>query len=162
MSNILQVLGIGVAIAVGVWSVQEKAQEKAQEKPAETPVAATTAAPAATPATASSATAPVKKENPVKSSPEVLAAAKKIFGYDCAMCHGDSGNGKGDLVESMSLKMKDWHDSSVLTGLSDGDIYDLIVKGKDKMVGEGDRLAPAKVWGLVHYVRTFQKKSSAT
>jgi mono/diheme cytochrome c family protein len=162
MSNILQVLGIGVAIAVGVCSVQEKAQEKAQEKPAETPVAATAAAPAATPAAASSATTPVKKDNPVKSSPEVLAAAKKIFGYDCAMCHGESGNGKGELVDSMSLKMKDWHDSSALTGLSDGDIYDLIVKGKDKMVGEGDRLAPAKVWGLVHYVRTFQKKSSAT
>jgi mono/diheme cytochrome c family protein len=162
MSNILQVLGIGVAIAVGVWGVQEKAQEKAQEKPADTPVAATTASTAATPATASSATAPVKKENPVKSSPEVLAAAKKIFGYDCAMCHGEGGNGKGELVESMSLKMKDWHDSSALTGLSDGDIYDLIVKGKDKMVGEGDRLTPAKVWGLVHYVRTFQKKSSAT
>jgi len=147
MSNILQVLGIGVAIAVGVWSVQEKAQEK----PAETPVAATTTPPA---------TSPVKKENPVKSSPEVLAAAKKVFGYDCAMCHGESGNGKGDLVESMSLKMKDWHDPAVLSGISDGDIYDLIVKGKDKMVGEGDRLAPAKVWGLVHYVRTFAKKSS--
>ena len=156
MSNILQVLGIGVAIAVGVWSVQEKAQEK----PAETPVAAATAAPAATPA-ATSSSAPVKKENPVKSSPEVLAAAKKVFGYDCAMCHGESGNGKGELVESMSLKMKDWHDSGVLTGLSDGDIYDLIVKGKDKMVGEGDRLAPAKVWGLVLYVRSFQKKSGS-
>ena len=156
MSNSLQVLGIGVAIAVGVWSVQEKAQEK----PAETPVAAATAAPAATPA-ATSSSAPVKKENPVKSSPEVLAAAKKVFGYDCAMCHGESGDGKGELVESMSLKMKDWHDPGVLTGLSDGDIYDLIVKGKEKMGGEGDRLAPAKVWGLVHYVRTFQKKSSS-
>src|ERR1700757_3641655 len=158
MRNILQVLGIGVAIAVGVGSVQEKAQEKAQEKPAETPVAATTAAPAATAATASSATAPVKKENPVKSSPEVLAAAKKIFGYDCAMCHGESGNGKGDLVESMSLKMKDWHDSSVLTGLSDGDIYELIVKGKDKMVGEGDRLGPGKGGGVGHYGGNFQEK----
>jgi mono/diheme cytochrome c family protein len=147
VSNILQVLGIAIAISIGVWSVQEKAQEK----PAETPVAAATTPPA---------TAPVKKENPVKSSPEVLAAAKKIFGYDCAMCHGESGNGKGDLVESMSLKMKDWHDPGVLSGISDGDIYDLIVKGKDKMVGEGDRLAPAKVWGLVHYVRTFAKKSS--
>ncbi len=156
MSNLLQVLGISVAIAVGVCSVQEKAQEK----PAETPVAATTTPPATTPAAASPATAPVKKENPVKSSPEVLAAAKKVFGYDCAMCHGESGNGKGDLVESMSLKMKDWHDPAVLTGLSDGEIFDLIVKGKDKMVGEGDRLAPAKVWGLVHYVRTFAKKSS--
>jgi len=156
MSNILQVLGIASAISIGVWSVQEKAQEK----PAETPVAATTTPPATSPAAASPATAPVKKDNPVKSSPEVLAAAKKVFGYDCAMCHGDSGNGKGDLVESMSLKMKDWHDPAVLSGISDGDIYDLIVKGKDKMVGEGDRLAPAKVWGLVHYVRTFAKKSS--
>ena len=156
MRNILQLSGIAIAISIGVWSVQEKAQEK----PAETPVAATTTPPATSPAAASPATAPVKKENPVKSSPEVLAAAKKVFGYDCAMCHGDSGNGKGDLVESMSLKMKDWHDPAVLTGLSDGDIYDLIVKGKDKMVGEGDRLAPAKVWGLVHYVRTFTKKSS--
>jgi mono/diheme cytochrome c family protein len=156
MSNILQVLGIASAISIGVWSVQEKAQEK----PAETPVAATTTPPATSPAAASPATAPVKKDNPVKSSPEVLAAAKKVFGYDCAMCHGESGNGKGDLVESMSLKMKDWHDPAVLSGISDGDIYDLIVKGKDKMVGEGDRLAPAKVWGLVHYVRTFAKKSS--
>jgi mono/diheme cytochrome c family protein len=151
MSNILQVLGIAIAIGIGVCSVQEKAQEK----PAETPVAATTTPPATTPAAS-----PVKKENPVKSSPEVLAAAKKVFGYDCAMCHGESGNGKGDLVESMSLKMKDWHDPGALSGISDGDIYDLIVKGKDKMVGEGDRLAPAKVWGLVHYVRTFAKKSS--
>jgi len=156
MSNILQVLAIGIAMSIGVWSAQEKA---AQEKPADAtapPPATAAATPAATPASAA------KKENPVKSSPEVLAAAKKIFGYDCAMCHGEGGNGKGELVESMSLKMKDWHDSSVLTGLSDGDIYDLIVKGKDKMVGEGDRLAPAKVWGLVHYVRTFQKKGSAT
>lgn len=156
MSNILQVLGIASAISIGVCSVQEKAQEK----PAETPVAATTTPPATSPAAASPATAPVKKDNPVKSSPEVLAAAKKVFGYDCAMCHGESGNGKGDLVESMSLKMKDWHDPTVLSGISDGDIYDLIVKGKDKMVGEGDRLTPAKVWGLVHYVRSFQKKSS--
>jgi len=97
----------------------------------------------------------------VKPTAEVLAASKKIFGYDCAMCHGESGNGKGELVESMSLKMKDWHDPAVLSGMSDSDIYDLIVKGKDKMVGEADRLAPAKVWGLVDYVRTFAKKSGA-
>jgi mono/diheme cytochrome c family protein len=156
MSNLLQVLGIGFAISIGAWSAQEKpSQEKPADPPAPPPATA-----AATPGAASSAAAPAKKENPVKSSPEVLAAAKKVFGYDCAMCHGESGNGKGELVESMSLKMKDWHDPAALTGLSDGDIYDLIVKGKDKMVGEGDRLAPAKVWGLVHYVRTFAKKSS--
>ena len=144
MSNILQVLGTGLVMSLGVLCAQQNAP---QEKPAETPP----------PATAAAAT---KKDNPVKATPEVLAAAKKIFGYDCAMCHGANGDGKGDLVESMKLKMKDWHAADALGGISDGEIFDLIVKGKDKMIGEGDRLAPAKVWGLVHYVRSFPKKSA--
>jgi len=45
-----------------------------------------------------------------------LATAKKIFGYDCAMCHGSNGDGKGELVESMKLKMKDWHEADALGG----------------------------------------------
>jgi len=143
MGNILRVLGTGLVMSLGVLCAQ---QNGPQEKPAETP-----------PATAAAAT---KKENPVKATPEVLAAAKKIFGYDCAMCHGANGDGKGELVESMKLKMKDWHEADALGGISDGEIFDLIVKGKDKMIGEGDRLAPAKVWGLVHYVRSFPKKST--
>jgi mono/diheme cytochrome c family protein len=139
MYSILRVLGIGFVMSFAAWPVQ---QNTSQEKPPETSAAAT------------------KKENPIKATPEVLAAAKKVFGYDCAMCHGLNGDGKGELVESMKLKMKDWHDPAALEGISDGEIYDLIVKGKDKMIGEGDRLAPAKVWGLVHYVRTFPKKSA--
>ena len=150
MSMVLRVLGTALALSCGAWSAQqnaaqdkpqEKTQDKAAEKTPETPAASS------------------KKENPVKPTPEGLAAAKKIFGYDCAMCHGTGGDGKGELVESMGLKVKDWHDPAVLGAISDGDIYELIVKGKDKMVGEGDRLAPAKVWGLVNYVRTFAKKS---
>ena len=77
------------------------------------------------------------------------------------MCHGDAGDGKGDLVESMKLTLKSWQDPVVLEGLSDETIYDQIVKGKDKMPGEGDRLAPAKVWGLVHYVRQLGKKKNS-
>ena len=144
MSNILHVLGTSVVMSLGVLCAE---QNVPQEKPAETPPPAT--APAA-----------AKKDNPVKATPEVLAAAKKIFGYDCAMCHGANGDGKGELVESMKLKMKDWHEADALGGISDEEIFDLIVKGKDKMIGEGDRLAPAKVWGLVHYVRSFPKKSA--
>ncbi len=143
MSNILHVLGTSLVMSLGVLCAQQNAP---QEKPAETPPPATAA---------------TKKENPVKATPEVLAAAKKIFGYDCAMCHGANGDGKGELVESMKLKMKDWHAADALGGISDGEIFDLIVKGKDKMIGEGDRLAPAKVWGLVHYVRSFPKKSAS-
>jgi cytochrome c5 len=130
---------------------QQKAADKIAEKSADKPADKPADAPA---------TSAAKKDNPVKATPEVLTAAKKVFGYDCAMCHGESGDGKGELVESMKLTTIDWRQSKVVGGMSDGEIYDLIVKGKDKMVGEGDRLAPAKVWGLVHYVRTLSKKNA--
>jgi mono/diheme cytochrome c family protein len=101
------------------------------------------------------------RKNPVKPTPENLADAKKFFGYDCAMCHGTGGDGKGDLAASMGLKMSDWRDSSVLAGMSDGEIFDVIVKGKGKMTGEGDRASNEKVWELVNYVRSLAKKENA-
>jgi mono/diheme cytochrome c family protein len=69
-----------------------------------------------------------------------LAEAKKYFGYDCAMCHGTNGDGKGNLAGSMNLKMNDWHEPATLAGLSDGEIFDIVVKGKGKLEGEGDRV----------------------
>jgi mono/diheme cytochrome c family protein len=142
MFGFLRVLGLSLVVSAGAWWLQQAAtQEKPKEAAAPEPAA--------------------EKKNPVKSTPEVLAASKKIFGYDCAMCHGATGDGKGEMVESMQLTMLDLRDPAALSNVSDGEIYDLIVKGKGKMVGEGDRLPPAKVWGLVHYVRTLAKKKES-
>ena len=58
----------------------------------------------------------IDKKNPVKPTPEGLAAARKIYGYDCAMCHGAKGDGKGEIVESMKLTMHDWADPASLAG----------------------------------------------
>lgn len=129
------------------FTMQEKSQEKAKDNPP--PVAESAKAPAA------------DKKNPVAVTPEGLAAAKKMFGYDCAMCHGASGDGKGDMVESMSLSMKDWRDAGSLSGMSDAEIFDIISKGKGKMTGEGDRLPPERVWSMVNYVRSLAKKGAA-
>jgi len=126
-------------------------QEPTQEKPKENPPPA---ADAAKPATAD-------RKNPIASTPEGLSAAKKMFGYDCAMCHGAAGDGKGDMVESMKLTMKDWRDPQSLSAMTDGELYDIIMKGKGKMTGEGDRLPPDKVWGMVNYVRALAKKGGA-
>jgi mono/diheme cytochrome c family protein len=155
MRTILWVASLALVSAGVLYARQDAAQQKAADKTTEK----SADKPADKPADAPAASA-AKKDNPVKATPEVLAAAKKVFGYDCAMCHGETGDGKGELVESMKLTTIDWRQSTVVSGMSDGDIYDLIVKGKDKMVGEGDRLAPAKVWGLVLYVRTLSKKNA--
>src|ERR1700678_1596523 len=46
-----------------------------------------------------------KLTNPVKATPAALAAGKKSYGFDCAMCHGKDGDGKGELAEDMKLKL---------------------------------------------------------
>jgi len=106
--------------------------------------------------------------NPVKSSPEGLAEARKVFGYDCAMCHGDEGDGKGDVVESMKLAMHDWREPTTLSNVTDGEIFYIITKGKGKMMAEGDRLSEKLRWNMVNLVRAMaakggeQKSATAT
>ena len=147
---------VGVVLLAGFSISTTQQQDKAKDNAA-TPAPATGAA-----ATTDAAKPPAgaERKNPLKATPEGIAAAKKIFGYDCAMCHGLAGDGKGDVAASMNLTMKDWATAGVLSGISDGDMYDLIVKGKGKMIGEGDRLPPEKAWNMVHYVRSFAKKGS--
>jgi mono/diheme cytochrome c family protein len=128
--------------------LQNSFQHESQQQPKEAAVSSET-------------TSSAERKNPVKPTPENLADAKKFFGFDCAMCHGVNGDGKGDLAAAMGLKMSDWRDSSTLPAMSDGEIFDLIVKGKGKMTGEGDRVSSAKAWGLVNYVRSFAKKDTA-
>src|ERR1700730_140239 len=103
----------------------------------------------------------IARKNPVKSSPEGLSEAKRVFRYDCAMCHGEQGDGKGEIVESMKLTMHDWRDPASLAGKTDGELFYIITKGKGKMTGEGDRQPEKLRWNLVNLVRSFAGKSPA-
>lgn len=90
--------------------------------------------------------------NPVKSTPESLAKAKGLYQIDCAMCHGDNGNGQTDLAKSMSLNMPDF--TKGMTAKTDGDLFDIIRNGKDKMPPEAaGRANDAMVWNLITYIR---------
>jgi cytochrome c5 len=110
----------------------------------------------------------VARANPVKSSAEGLAEARKVFGYDCEMCHGAKGDGKGDVVESMKLTMHDWREPATLAKMTDGEIFYIITKGKGKMMAEGDRVPEKLRWNLVNLVRMMaakggeQKSAAAT
>jgi mono/diheme cytochrome c family protein len=102
-----------------------------------------------------------QKPNPVKSSPAVLATAKKTWGIDCAVCHGADGSGNGDLAADMKLKLLDYRDPDALKNMTDGELYWIIEKGKGQMTGEGDRVKQPEIWGLVLYVRSMSKKSAS-
>ena len=114
--------------------------------------------PAAPPASTEIPAEAKRMVNPVKPTPESQAHAKKVYGYDCAMCHGENGNGKGDLVADLKLVMKDQTDPAALKDMTDGELFYIIKNGKGKMSGEGDRAKTDDIWNLVILVRSFSKK----
>jgi mono/diheme cytochrome c family protein len=100
-----------------------------------------------------------EKKNPVKPNAEGLAAARKLYGYDCEMCHGKDGGGKGDLADDMKLQLKDWRDGASISEYTDGALFYIISNGRGKMMGEGDRTGETARWNLVNLVRSFAKKT---
>jgi mono/diheme cytochrome c family protein len=121
-----------------------------QQKPADSTTAAA--------AEAKPAVDPSKLVNPAKATPVSIAAGKKAYTTDCAMCHGAVGAGDGDLAADMKLKLKDYRDPESLKGLTDGEIFTIIDKGKGQMSGEEGRMKPPQIWNVVNYVRSLAKK----
>lgn len=127
------------------------------------PVAAQESQAPAQAATSSSPTIPleaVHQANPIKPTAESLAQGKKYYGYDCAMCHGESGNGKGEVAISEKMELGNWTDPATLKDKTDGELYYIIKNGKGKMPPEGDRVKPTELWNMVNYIRSFSSKKS--
>jgi mono/diheme cytochrome c family protein len=148
MKRFLLLLGTALLAGLGATWVMQAAQEnadKSKETTGDYKISPEDAA----------------RVNPVKSSAEGLAEARKVFGYDCDMCHGAKGDGKGDVVESMKLTMHDWRDPATLANMTDGEIFYIITKGKGKMMGEGERVPEKLRWNLVNLVRSLAAKGES-
>jgi mono/diheme cytochrome c family protein len=104
----------------------------------------------------------VSLANPVRPTAESLSHAKKIYGYECALCHGEDGAGAGDISKNMKAKMPDFRDPTALKGRTDGELMYIIKNGKGEMDGEGQRVKPDDLWNLVNYVRSFAKVQAAS
>jgi mono/diheme cytochrome c family protein len=100
----------------------------------------------------------MQQVNPVKPTSESIAQGKKYYGYDCAMCHGENGDGQGEVAKDEKLKLKDYRDPAALQGMTDGELFYIIKNGKGQMPPEGDRLKPTELWNLVNYIRSLAKK----
>lgn len=97
-----------------------------------------------------------QKANPVKPTPESLAKGKKMYAIDCAMCHGEKGDGKGDMASDIK-NVTDFTNPDALKNRTDGELFYIIRKGKGEMPPEGDRVKDEEVWNIVNYIRAFAK-----
>jgi mono/diheme cytochrome c family protein len=96
--------------------------------------------------------------NPVKPTDKSQARAKEIYGVDCALCHGDNGNGKTDLAKGLGITLKDWSDPKTLADKPDQELFNTIRNGKGKMPAESEgRAKDDEVWNLIIYIRNLCK-----
>ncbi|MFI5118535.1 MAG: c-type cytochrome [Terriglobales bacterium] len=95
--------------------------------------------------------------NPVKPSPESLAKGKKLYAIDCAMCHGEKGDGKGDMASDIK-NVTDFTNPDALKNRTDGELFYVMRNGKGEMPPEGDRAKNDDIWNMVNYIRSLAKK----
>jgi mono/diheme cytochrome c family protein len=101
-----------------------------------------------------------KKANPVKPTAKSIEAGKRIFDIDCAMCHGENGDGKTDLAKSLGVKLPDFRDPAALGSVTDGGLFYVISKGHSPMPNEDVRAKPEEIWDLVNYIRSLSEKKA--
>lgn len=97
--------------------------------------------------------------SPIRLTPESRAHAKKLYLFDCEMCHNLNGDGKGDLALEKRLVLPDWSDAKTLANKSDGELFDVIRTGKGEMEAVSKwRSNDDEVWGLVLYIKSLSRK----
>jgi mono/diheme cytochrome c family protein len=99
------------------------------------------------------------RPNPVPNVPEAIEAGKSLYASQCAMCHGASGDGKGDLAVSMKWKIGTFATAAWQKKRTDGDLFFIMSKGHGDMPAE-KRLADQNKWEIVRYIRTLVPASA--
>ena len=99
-----------------------------------------------------------KKTNPGKNDAAAIADGRKLYSSQCYLCHGKDGDGKGEIAQDMKLTLRDYHDPAALKGMTDGELFYILSKGKGEMPNEDDRLTDAQRWHLIAYIRSLAGK----
>jgi mono/diheme cytochrome c family protein len=103
-----------------------------------------------------------KIRNPVKVTPEGLAAAADLYHENCAPCHGDKGGGDGEMAQYLKkVKPSDFTDAMMMSEMSDGEIFWKMTEGRPPMPPWKEQLTDTQRWQLVNYLRTLPTKDVA-
>lgn len=146
-------------VACSIAAAQD--QSKPAQNAAPAAAATTPNAPAGAPAEYKIPDEALKQVNPVKPTAQSIASGKRMYGYDCSMCHGNAGDGKGDLAGDMKLQLADLRDAKSLQGKTDGELFYVIKNGKGQMPAEGTRAKADQIWDMVNYIRSLGKSNKA-
>lgn len=95
------------------------------------------------------------RKNSVKPTKESIETGKKLFDSQCTMCHGERGDGKGDLAVDKGWSIVDFIDAKAMKERTDGALFFVLTKGRSHMPGQESRMKDEQKWHLVNFIRSL-------
>ncbi len=95
------------------------------------------------------------EDSPVPVNMTGLKRGQERFDIFCAVCHGQSGDGRGIMLEYKYVPPPTFH-SDLVRDYPDGHIFDVISNGKNNMPAYGAQIKVEDRWQIVNYLRALQ------
>ncbi len=93
--------------------------------------------------------------SPLKKSSANLSNGKKMYDIYCAICHGEKGDGQGNLVKREKFfGVPHFKDRAI----TEGSIYHVIYYGRNMMGSHASQLTEKERWQVVQYVQKLKSK----
>jgi len=98
---------------------------------------------------------------PLKLTPELLQRGQERFDIYCAVCHGVTGAGDGEVVRRGFPAPPSYHGDR-LRNAPLGHFYDVITNGYGVMYSYASRIEPQDRWAIAVYIRALQLSQHAS
>ncbi len=98
---------------------------------------------------------------PMALTPELLERGRERYDIYCAVCHGATGDGHGEVVRRGFPAPPAYH-SDRLRNAPIGHFYDVITNGYGVMYSYAARVEPNDRWAIAAYIRALQLSQHAT
>jgi hypothetical protein len=93
---------------------------------------------------------------PVEVSAQLLQRGRERFTINCAICHGATGAANGIVTQYNLVGVASFQDQR-LRDMPDGQIFNTITRGKNKMGAYGSNIAVEDRWAIIAYIRALER-----
>lgn len=95
-------------------------------------------------------------KNPTELSSSSIQQGEVLYhASDCVVCHGKKGDGTGFDAKNGHMNVHDWRDAGYTKNFTDGQLYDIIAKGKNTMPAYGKLNTQNQIWLMVDFIRSL-------
>lgn len=94
-------------------------------------------------------------KSPLDSTEVDMVKAKELFTIYCAICHGDKGDGKGNLAKREKfLGIPNYKERDI----TEGSVFHVETYGKNNMGSHANQLTQKERWEVAHYVMKLRSE----